>query len=72
MEKTTIRYEARLKAPHAHVGYPDTIYPIGHVVHKNKTGNLRNRYNIAGSPVTKDQLVMVEITRTITETEITL
>lgn len=72
MKKTTIRYEARLKTPVAHCGYPDTVYPVGHVVHKNKTGNWLDRYAIAGSPVTKDQLEMVEIIRTIEETEITL
>ena len=72
MKKTTTRYEARLKTPVAHCYYPDTVYPVGHVVHKNKTGNWLDRYNIAGTPVTKDQLEMVEITRTITETEITL
>ena len=68
-KNTTTRFEVRLNTEVPDRDYPETVYPIGHVIHKSTSGILRDSYVCGGHIIDKSEVDMIEITRTVTETE---
>jgi len=68
-KEVTKRYEVRLNTEVRDRDYPDTVYPVGHVVHKTKSGILHDQYAVGGDYIDNSEVDMIEITRTVTETE---
>lgn len=68
-KEVTKRYEVRLNTEVPDRDYPETVYPVGHVIHKTKSGILHDQYAVGGDYIDNSMVDMVEITRTVTETE---
>jgi len=68
-KEITKRFEVRLNTEVQDRDYPETVYPVGHVIHKSKSGILHDQYACGGDYIDNSMVDMVEITRTVTETE---